>query len=269
MLIAALTVISVAGCGTKETETAPDDTSDVVESVSEVGSTSDESDEPVEEDTSDVVEEIEDEVVDDAESGVGSLTTSELDIEAFEADEAKDHQFGDIGYVAQYRDIRSTTGMNSESTEDVWKYLTEDGLIETENPDELWAYGSDSYTGRWAYPTLLESEATKDLYLYDWTDSFCSYIADEGENNNTVLFCTGYDAFEIYTSGSEDVEYTFEKFGDYEVNGETIEVYSVPDNEEVATYIYKLGGFTVVIEFIGDDHNSEDLLVEVMNDIVL
>lgn len=202
---------------------------------------------------------------------VGTAVTSELDTDAFESDEAKDHQFGDIGYVAQYRDIRSTTGLNSESTDDVWEYLTEDGVIDTENPDELWEYGVDTYTGRWAYPTVLESELTKDFYLYDWSDLFCSYIADEGENNYAILMCTGYDTFNSYTDENAGNEYTFTMFKTFSVNGEDIDVYSVSGGENSITYLYRLGGFSVIVEFIGDNEEvyDESLLVEVMNDIIL
>lgn len=247
-------VISIYGCGSKEKSSDESPTPSPTESVEEV------TEEVV------VAEPVDDVVV---EPEVATLVTSEIDLDAFEEDEAKDHHFGDIGYVAQYRDIRETTGKNSDATADVWGYLTYDGLVDTENMDELWEYGVTSYTGRWAYPTLLESEATKDLYLYDWTDSFCSYIADEGETKNAILICTGFDVFNMYTSGAEDVEYKFEPYRTFDVNGQEIEVYSVSDNESSITYLYKLGGFTVVIEFMDDENAGDDLLLEFMEDIVL
>lgn len=204
------------------------------------------------------------------EVSTGTYIESDIDLNEFEADEAIDHQFGDVSYIAQYRDIRETTGLYSESTDDVWNYLTDDGIIDTTNVDEYWEYGAQSYTGRWAYPTLLESEATKDFYLYDWTDSFCSYIADEGENNNAILICPGYDVFNQYTTENEELGFVFEEFGTYDINDNSIEVYSAEYYEDSITYMYKLGGFTVVIEFMsGEDVTSEDLLLEVMNDIVL
>ncbi len=134
-----------------------------------------------------------------------------MDIEEFESDENIDHKFGDIGYVAKYRDLRSTTGRNSESTDDVWQYLNEDGTLKTDVSDGLWEYGVNSYTGRWAYPTITKSDATEDLYLYDWTDTFCSYIEDINESNDAVLMCTGYDMFNYYTDNESEAEYTFEK----------------------------------------------------------
>lgn len=250
MLTAVL--VSVNGCGTKgDTVESPAEETDVVV---------DESVEPV----------VEEYIKPETEVQVATLTTDELDFDAFNEDEGKDHQFGDMSYVAQYRDIRSTTGRNSTSTDDVWEYLTEDGIIDVEHMDDLWEYGARSYTGRWAYPTLLESEVTKDLYLYDWTDSYCTYIADEGENNNAILICTGYDVFNLYTSGDDNAEYRFEVFNTYNVHDDDIEVYSVCGDEQSITYLYKLGGFTVVIEFSGEENSfDEELLLEVMNDIVL
>lgn len=260
----AVSLLTVAGgCGTKESDGGN------IETTEEVAMTDGVDKEPVEE-----PEEVSDAEVETSESGSGvSVTTAatgELDVNAFEEDEAKDHQFGDMSYIAQYRDLRNTTKLNSESTEDVWAYLTEDGIISSEAPDELWDVGVSSYTGRWAYPKLLESELTKDFYLYDWTDSFCSYIADDGENNNAILFCTGYDVFNSYTDADSEAEFTFEKAGTYNINDQDIEVYSVSGDESSVTYLYKLGGFSIVIEFSdGDEVASEDALIEVMNDIIL
>lgn len=254
-LVLALTVTSA--CGAKESEETIDQV--VQEEIETV----------VEESTSEYVISEEYDIDEEVEPSVevSTLSTGELDFDAFQADEEKDHQFGDIGYVAQYRDIRETTGLRSESTEDVWKYLTEDGVVDVENIDDLWEYGASSYTGRWAYPTLLESEATKDLFLYDWTDSYVTYIADEGENNNAVLICTGYDVFNSYTSLESDTEYTFEEFKTFNINGDDIDVYKVSGAEDSITYLYKYGGFSIVLEFVGEDILNEDLLFEVMNDI--
>lgn len=256
-LLLTIVLVSISGCGAKDNtiETQVNEPEVVTEEASE--------------------SEVEEQVVTDSaepetEIQVATVATDEIDFDKFNEDEAKDHQFGDMSYVAQYRDIRTTTGKNSTSTSDVWEYLTEDGVIDTAHSDDLWEYGARSYTGRWAYPTLLESEVTKDLYLYDWTDSYCTYIADEGENNNAILICTGYDVFNLYTSGDDEAEYTFEVFSTYNVGGEDIEVYSVSGDEQSVTYLYKLGGFTVVIEFSGEENSfDEELLLEVMNDIVL
>ncbi len=273
-VIALLTVamITATACGAKEqmsetpspTEPVAEETAEPEAEPSEV---SIETTQPIEEDEGD------EESVSGNDTGdveVGTSTIGELNLEEFEADEAKDHKFGDIGYVAQNRDFRSTTGLNSESTEDVWEWLTEDGLLNQDKAGDLWEYGVTGYTGRWAYPTLLESEATEDLYLYDWTDVYASYIADEGEDNYAVLFMTGYDMFNTYIDPDSESEFTFVKFKTLNVNGEDIEVYSVENIENSITYMYKLGGFTVVVEFADDENfKSEDLLLEVMNDIVL
>lgn len=252
ILIMFIIAVAIGGCGYKKVEELP-----ATESVV-IGGDEDIKPEETEEITTETVDE---ETVEE----VGTFTTGDLDFEAFETDENKDHQFGDIGYIAQYRDVRNQTGLNSESTDDVWKYLDDNGNISTDAPDELWDMGVNSYTGRWAYPTVTECEATKDFFLYDWTDSFCSYIADPGENNHAILICTGYDVFNSYTDANSDAEYTFDKYKTVDVNGESIDLYSVSAAEDTVTYLYKLGGFTVVVEFMG----GEDMIDEVIQNISL
>lgn len=254
-IMIATIITLIGGCGKQDEQAAVTAVDTGVGEVIAEAVQEPENDEPVSDESDTVTE-------------TAVVETGDIDIEAFEADEAKDHKLGDISYVAQYRDMRETTNQHSESTEDVWEYLTEDGFIDTNVVDELWEYGVNSYTGRWAYPEITQCDATAELYLYDWTDSYCSYITDDGEDNTAVLFCTGYDVFESYTNENE-AGLTFEEFGTLEINDEHIDVFKINEGEGFITYIYKFGGFTVVIEFQSeDDETSDTNLVEVMNHII-
>lgn len=289
MLLTITMVGVITACGQKDTpveETKPD-----VSVEQEVGPTPEaeeptdgvEGEEPVE-DTVSENDTGEDSVDVESDGGTAVVGSIDLDFEAFEEDEAKDHQFGDIGYVAQYKDMRETTGQNSTSTKDIWKYLTEEGSIQVEPLDGLWEYGVSGYTGRWAYPTLLENEATKDLYLYDWTDNFAYYIADEGENNHAILMCSGYDVFDKYSSGGgeDELGLSFSKYRDITVGDNTYEIWQstdkgvVPEGEEEveevgtsASYLYKIDGFSIVIEFDSEEGDVDELLNKVVEAIVV
>lgn len=192
----------------------------------------------------------------------------DFDLDAFEEDESSEHKLGDVSYVASLQDKRSETGFYSESTSAVWEYLNEDGTINTEYDLDNWAIGIDAYTGRFAFPTVSECDFTKDLYLYTQSDMNVYYIADEGTGNlNAILICTGYNNFndgidednkivhEVDEDGNETIRANGIFYEDFttDLNGEEITVYKkekVTANDYMYdTYMYKLGGFTVFIEY--------------------
>lgn len=130
--------------------------------------------------------------------------TNEITEELTEEESTEpEYSFMEITGNAITQDKAADYGINSTSCEDVWQFLDENNEI-------AWEYDYEStehneYSGRFAYPTLVQSNAVPNAIITQRTDAVQDVSAWVGdvEELYSIEFTGGYGAYNMYAQQAE------------------------------------------------------------------
>lgn len=276
ILMVALLLL-VGGCGKSNLGKAVSANKDVLKNaVSEGVSVAEEVIEEVAdvvEDASDVTDEVSDEVVEEPEEVEEGYNP------------AKQYE-GKPYMVSQDvldNDNSEEYGVYSKSCFDLDQYLDEEGALpgvyDWDNKD--W----DTYTGRWSYPEVTQSDIFKDMALTDKTDKYERYYFKDKSDNETVLFIdSGIRGYLNKVDSTEMAQYSDNPmlpqlmFTTETVDGSTdvvsiIKQYSFDDGETWQyrnEYVFHVGNFTVTVQCAEtqEDEDPIELTEEEIQEII-
>ncbi len=156
-------------------------------------------------------------------------------------------------------------GINSTSCYDLNQYLDEDGNLPIEWLDdpETGMY----YSGRWAYPELMDCRFYTDVHLTERTDR-CEvlYASDSKTDSNVnITIFSGLSAY------STDVKLS--EFG----RGEVLEIPTesgivnvmLSDSYDGMVYSFPIGNFSINVHWCNDERLTEEELIILIDNIIL
>lgn len=143
------------------------------------------------------------------ESTVGNETeavteTNEITEEPAEEESTEpEYSFMEVTGVAVTQDKTADYGINSTSCEDIWQFLDDNNEI-------AWVYDYESkeqneYSGRFAYPTLVQSDAVPNAIITQRTDAvqYVSAWVGDGEESYSIEFTGGYGSYNMHVQQAE------------------------------------------------------------------
>lgn len=165
-------------------------------------------------------------------------------------------------------------GVNSTSSEDAYQFLNEEGAFILGSLGETENVGNYDYSGRFAYPTIVKNDLFTECLVSYRSDH--SMIIDcrgkDGIVTNTISFTLGNDNYE-FTKNAPLSDYVppTEEFGTVNTEEGETTVLSRDSSEKLgfSIYVYKLGAFTVQIQYNNDTMYTPEELQAVVDVIKL
>lgn len=130
--------------------------------------------------------------------------TNEITEELTEEESTEpEYSFMEITGNAITQDKAADYGINSTSCEDVWQFLDENNEI-------AWGYDYESkeqneYSGRFTYPTLVQSDAVPNAIITQRTDAvqYVNVWVGDGEESYSIKFTGGYGDYNMNVQQAE------------------------------------------------------------------
>lgn len=211
---------------------------------------------------------------------IDTSKTSEIAEEVFEevVEEAKEEGLLDGVMTVEEQDKSDEWGVNSGSCEDAYKFLKDDHTVDYAALESTGEVGNYDYSGRFAYPEVVEGKYLKNIELQYRSDTSESLgFSDNGEYCGTINIYLGHDKYDFRVSqiGVEPLEgcAPIESFGSMNIDGENVEVAVVNNLQDSMPYtVYSVtkGAFTVEIQRSRNDAMfTQDELAGILDEIVL